>query len=880
MSWLKVPGGKDEDLSSIPRMVLWFFIVPVGVLVVLAKLYPFVREKLEGTPTTSSGGSTGALGGITQFFDSIGSFFESLWSLVPLLIVILVAAPFLYVIVQYFRYRYYRQQATADVRYLRILPSDQTKLEVDKVMTLTRTFGGMIRHLQQRINWGTPWFRIRFAMTKHSREIGIYLSYPKDKRNSVYDTIRSVYPTAEIHDLRADQFPEPEAGGSGGHFRFARGRRKGLPLASLEQKKESQLGNILNCLRPGTIVDLQFAPTTWKALEERSEDALDDLKDKKMADLDPEQKARKISLIRRVTGRELTFQVRLSLWSNHEDAANIVRSTANAIETTMNYDGAVYFWKHDWWNPIADHNPIPYPIPFTLMIWTGEELANLFHLPPADHWIYQEPSDDAKDSRGYITHLKKNQRSLESHEWDSGVMIGQMKHPLEQREVRVPYDQLSKHFILTGANGMGKSSCAVEIIQSMIDDWVKDPDTAPGFTLLDPAREIIAIVENRLRTLVEKGVELPLDKIHHYNLSDDTTHMLGLNLLTKTKGYTVNQVAEQVAEVILYKSGQSESVVRGKRLLTMIVHGLLEDNKEHTILGIDDMVNNPRFRKEVLAEVKDPYVKRFWANVTPSELKEMGLLLNRIDPLLQDPTMRRMFLQLEMGLEIRRYMDEGHLVMIDLFGMEEHELKVTVGHLLSQYHLVAKKRAFGSKFHLLMIEEAHLVQVPLLREIFLEDRRHDMGLGLVTRDIDQFEDRELLQAIKANVGMVLSCAQTEGADEVQDLTRNFLKTDFLEQLPERTVAVYIRSKRNQRSDATTFVISNHPPYVCTPEGEIADHRTVEVEEAHQWGLEWGMQLMRNDPKAREIEELDHEIAEYMDKTTELAIEGDIEESSA
>ena len=38
---------------------------------------------------------------------------------------------------------------------------------------------------------------------------------------------------------------------------------------------------------------------------------------------------------------------------------------------------------------------------------------------------------------------------------------------------------------------MGRSSASTQIIQSMIDDWLKDPDNHPGFTILDPAREIV-----------------------------------------------------------------------------------------------------------------------------------------------------------------------------------------------------------------------------------------------------------------------------------------------------------------------------------------------------------------------------------------------------
>lgn len=864
MSWFNVPDGGDGELEKATKWIIFYLALPIGLLLLLAKIYPYLKVKLDGKPN-AQGIDEGNFEGLQQTFSSTG---DTLLSLFLIMIGIVISVTVVYILTRWLIYRYYREKALEGVAYLQILPSDDIRLDVEKVMTLTRTFGGMIRHWRRRIKYGTPWFRIRFALPEHSQEIGIYLSYPKDKKSSVMDTIRSIYPSAEIHELEKVQFPEPKQGGDGGHFLFQGGRRKGLPLTSLEQKKESHLGNILNSLRPGTFLDLQFAPVSWRKLEGRSEDALDDLKKKKVTEMDPEERARKYSLLRRLTGRELTFQVRLSIWSNHDEATSVVRSTANAIETAMKYDGAIRFWKHRWWNPIAEPHPVPYPIPFTLMTWTGEEMANLFHIPPADHWIYQEPKEE--NGRGYLAHLVQNQRSLEENEWKEGVSIGRLKHPIDHEEVRVPHSQLSKHFLLTGASGMGKSSTAVEMIQSMIDDWVKDPDASPGFTLVDPAREIIAIIENRLRTLEEKGIEIPREKIHHFNLSDDTTHMIGLNLLHHPEGYTINQIAEQTAEVILHKFGQNESIVRSKRLLSMAIHSLLEDKEKHTILGIDDLFRNETFRQQVLQNGKDPYVQRFWSKIGEREKREMELLLNRIEPLLQDPTLRRMFLQKEMALEIEKYMDEGHLVFFDLLGMKDHEIKVTVGQLVNQYYLIAKKRSFGSKFHLMMIEEAHLVQLPIFRDIFLEDREYDFGLGLITRDIDQFdEDRDFVQAIKANIGMILSCNQQEGSDNVEDLTRGYLKKDYLEKLPERTVAVYIRSKRNQRSDITTFVVENHPPYVCTPEGDVADHKTKEKEEAFAWGLEWGAELMAADPKAIPIEQLDEEIARYMNESTEL-----------
>ncbi|TCS96954.1 hypothetical protein [Hazenella coriacea] len=854
--WNNVPKGSDDLFRTVAKV--FFFVVvfggvATGVWYLWVQLSKWLDEPTKAENTEKTMGT---------WLSSAG---DLLLTWLPVLILLAIIGGVVYFVGIYFSKSHYRNVARNTVKYLRILPSTDVRLELDKIAELTRTFGGMARLWQVRLKMGQPWFRLRFAIPPDRNEIGIYLAYPIDKENSVKDTLRSVFPSAEIHDIASEDFPHPEKGGSGGHFTFQLGGRKGLPLVSLQEKKQSQLASILNCLRPGTYLDLQFSPVSWKELEERSEDVLDSLKNKKMKDMDPEEKARRVSLTQRLTGRELTFHVRLSLWSNHPQAISVVRSTAESIETAVNYDGAIRFWKHDFWNPLADRNLVPIPFPFTIMTWTCDEIANLFHLPPGDHWIYQEPDKDAGvDTRGYIVHLEANQRSLAYGDLSEGVLIGKIKHPLENREVRISTDQLSKHFLLTGASGMGKSSLAIDMIQSFLDEWFQNPDEHPGFTIVDPAREIIPIIENRLRTAEQYGISFPKEKIHHFNLSDDSTSVPALNLLHKRQGYTTNHLANQVATILVTQDESDESLLRTRRLMSLAVQSLLEDQETHTILGVDDLFRSPDFREKVVQHIQDPYVKRYWANVDEQELKnEMEPVLQRVDRILQNPTLRRLFCQKEMTLDIRKYMDEGHIVLIDTNGMKGYDIRAVVGHLINQYHQAAKRRPSGAKFHLMMVDEAQLVQLPLLTEILSEDRKYAFGLGLITREIDQFKDEDLVHAIRSNIGMIISCGQTEGSTHVEHLTRQTLSAKFVERLPERNAALYIRSKRNQRSSVTTCVVENEPPLVYLPDGKEANHLTNERDQAMEWGSAWGLALMQESTEVRPISEVDREIAEYM-----------------
>ncbi|WP_044641018.1 type IV secretory system conjugative DNA transfer family protein [Risungbinella massiliensis] len=861
MSWFKTPKGGDNELAKATKYIL-YGVLGIGGLYLLARLREYLLVKLEGDKVNETEQTANVIK------DTMVDTGSSIVSVVLWLLFIAVLLTVLYLLGKWLLISYYRNLAARGVRYLRILPSSDTKLEVEKVMLMVKSFGGMFRIWKFRIRFGSPWFRLRFAMGPDSDEIGIYLAYPRDKKSSVYDTIRSVYPNAELHELEAAQFPQVQSGGAGGHFTLKSGVKKGLPLASFEQKKESPLGNILNSLRRGTILDLQFSPTSWSALDERSDRVKEELKDKNIADMTPDEKAKRFSLIRRLTGRELSFEVRMSLWSNSPNAISVCRSTATALETALNYDGAIRYWPQKLWNPLRDRNPMPYPWPFTIMTWSGDELANLFHLPPSNHWIYQEPPVGT-DSRGYLAHLLPHQAAIQEEDFQEGVKIGLEKHPLAVREVRLPYEQLSKHFLLTGASGMGKSSCAVEMLQSMVDAWVEDPDQQPGFTLIDPAREIISVMENRLRYLESQGKQVPLDKIHHYSLSPDTTHAVALNLLHVEEHDSISQTAEQLAEVILYQSDDSDTWIRAKRLLSMAIHSLLEDNHKHTLLEVDEFLRNTAFRSKVLQNGVDPYVRRFWTKMDESELKiEVEPVLQQMDRLFQDPILRCFYLQKDMSLNIKQFMNEGHIVMFDLYDLNDHELAISVGHLVHSYHRVAKRRTTGSKFHLMMIEEAQLVQLPYFAKILSEDRKYDFGIGWITREIDSFENEDLVQAMKANLGAILSCGQQEGSDKVESLSRGYLPATFLEGLSERNVAVSVRMKRKQKSVTSTFVVECPPPVVYLANGNIANHRNAEKEEAFQWGVNWGLERMKSSPECRPIGEVSSEVGRYMDQSYE------------
>jgi hypothetical protein len=334
------------------------------------------------------------------------------------------------------------------------------------------------------------------------------------------------------------------------------------------------------------------------------------------------------------------------------------------------------------------------------------------------------------------------------------VAVGYLQHPLQKgRPVAIPFEQFTKHFVLTGMTGSGKSSTAVMMKQSLLDQWTANPDKAPGFSYFDPARETVATILTRLLKAELDGAKIPWEKIHYAYLGP-TEYPLGLNLLHHEQGEAIDAVAKEVLGIL--KHAYTGDTPRMDRLVENALLTLLEDRRQHTILGIVPILTDENFRNRILPQLRDPIVRQFWERDVDNAA--IDPILNRLSPLLTNKTMRRMFGQRKWSLNLRQYMDEGHIFLWDLLNVSKENVKLAVGHIITQYHQTAKTRSSGAKPHILAVDEAHLVQIPVMTKIIAEDRKFGLCLGLITQYIGQFQPW-LIDAITENVGTILTCTQ-------------------------------------------------------------------------------------------------------------------------
>ena len=790
------------------------------------------------------------------------------------------------------------QENRKHIRYIRLLPHVDIIQDGAKIARMVEHLAGYKRTELERIKKGREWYR--FLIYKGiDGKIAFYFAFPEDRQTGVKRSLSSLYPEAEIHDIPHSEIPLPtqmrtENSFSGSFIFREKGDKQGFPLHPFDAKND-YWPDVLASMEAGekeseVWLDLVFSPTSNKELKRAVERASKSIslieksdfgslkefgsevmrefvsngpprkpqkpvRTNNNRDLSVDEQERLKALRRRYTGREDAFHVSLSVHVEASIAAGIAQTVGTNLASMMAFDNGVRLVKQKK-RKVADLAPMPSK--HQVMLWTGQELSNILHLPPGTHRIYK-----------HIPHLARGQRSLKDHELNDGVSIGNLQHPLQEgRSVSIPYEQFTKHFVLTGMTGSGKSSTATMMIQALIDQWIENPDKAPGFSYFDPARETVATILTRLLKAELDGAHIPWEKVHYAYLGP-TEYPIGLNLLHHNKSESNSVVVKEILGLLKY--AYAGDTPRMDRLVENALHTLLEDCRQHTIMGIVPVLTDPDFRNRILPNVKDPIIKQFWSR----KIDDAGIdpILNRLSPLITDTSMRRMFGQKKWSVNLKEVMDDGHIYLWDLLNVSKANVKLAAGHLAMQYHNTAKNRSSGSRLHVLQYDEAHLVQVPILDKIIAEDRKFGLSLGLITQYINQFESW-LVDAITENVGTVLTCTQgPKSAAAISTMTAGSFDKEYLQKLPERIVAVYTKTKQEGRSEVTTFTVTSDPPYMYKPNGEIADHTNAdEIKQAINWSLKKGRELQARDGTV--ASQVDQEIEEYLNYKTALKYEND------
>jgi type IV secretory pathway TraG/TraD family ATPase VirD4 len=214
-------------------------------------------------------------------------------------------------------------------------------------------------------------------------------------------------------------------------------------------------------------------------------------------------------------------------------------------------------------------------------------------------------------------------------------------------------DRLS-HMYVIGKTGTGKST----LLETLA---VQDIARGRGMMLIDPHGDL---AERVVRTIPPHRRE----DVIYFNVPDPN-RPFGYNPLKHVREDKISLAASGLMEAFK-KMWPDAWGVRMEHVLRNALLTLLEQ-PEATLGDILRLLDDKSFRSSVVARIRNDQVRQFWTTEYdhyPPRLKAEAIapIQNKVGAFLADPTLRRILTAPEKPLHLRRIMDEGKILIVNL----------------------------------------------------------------------------------------------------------------------------------------------------------------------------------------------------------------------
>ena len=319
----------------------------------------------------------------------------------------------------------------------------------------------------------------------------------------------------------------------------------------------------------------------------------------------------------------------------------------------------------------------------------------------------------------------------------------------KQVQFGIKRDDRRAHMYLIGKTGAGKSTLLETLIR-------QDIVSGQGLALLDPHGDL---VEKILAQLPKQRK----DDLIYFNVPDHT-QALSLNPLESISPLKRPLAASGLLEV--FKKLWMDSW--GPRLEHIMRNALLAllDQPQATLADILRLLDDQVFRKEAITQIKNAQVRQFWAKEYENyparfRMEAIAPIQNKVGAFLANPILNRILTQTKSAFYLRRVMDEGKILLVNLAkGKIGEDTAMLLGALLiTRVGLAALSRADipeedRKDFHL-YIDEFQNFTTLSLASMLSELRKYRVNMIFAHQYLSQL-DPQVRDAILGNVGTLIS----------------------------------------------------------------------------------------------------------------------------
>ena len=324
-----------------------------------------------------------------------------------------------------------------------------------------------------------------------------------------------------------------------------------------------------------------------------------------------------------------------------------------------------------------------------------------------------------------------------------------------------------QHIYIIGKTGSGKTTLLRNLILQHIA-------LGHGVGLIDPhgdlAEELLHHIPpwraDHLVYFNPGDLEFPIGLNVLANVAPDNRHLVASGIVSAFKGIWRDSWGPRL-EYILYNA----------------ISALL-DCKNATLLGVNRMLIDEKYRVTMIRQIKDPFIKEFWAEEYAGyderfKREAIAPIQNKLGQFLLNPVIRNILGQVKTKVNIPLIMDNERLFIANLSKgrIGEDKANLLGSLLVTQFQLGAMARANQPEderrdFYL-FIDEFQNFSTDAFASILAEARKYRLCLILSHQYIDQLS-LPVRQAVFGNVGT--SIAFRIGHTDAEVMEKEFGKT--------------------------------------------------------------------------------------------------------
>jgi hypothetical protein len=366
----------------------------------------------------------------------------------------------------------------------------------------------------------------------------------------------------------------------------------------------------------------------------------------------------------------------------------------------------------------------------------------------------------------------------------------------EARPVAISRADRRQHLYAVGKTGTGKST----LLRNMI---IQDIEAGEGVGVIDPHGDLA-------EDLLDHIPPWRTDHVVYFNPAD-VDYPPSFNLLANVPRDERPLIASGV--VSAFKNIWHDSWGPRLEYLLYAACAALLECRNTSLLGIQRMLVDSRYREWVLRQVEDPLVRSFWleefASYDRRFLSELvSPVQNKVGQLLMAPPLRNILGQVRNRIDPRFIMDHGRIFIANLskglVGADKSNLLGSV--LLSRFELAAMGRVRvpeqERRDFFLYVDEFHNFTTESFAPLLSECRKYHLNLVLSHQHVGQLRP-EIRDSVFGNVGSMVSFRVGDAdAELLQREFGNTYRASFLRSLDNFQVCARL-VENDRQGDAFT-----------------------------------------------------------------------------